>query len=362
MAILSRQVIDCPKCKTTIIVWGAKGTAGKCPKCGTQVRTNPTTKTRYMPDYGRHYKGTTSTAKKICIECGETKGQFVPVYWHDKPASLCMKCYYRPVPGMMPSMVNPHRGPYREVWEGARVRMKPGRGGYVDEFTGKTGTVIGIEGEFLRIKLDEPVKVRGLDRPVTDDIWMPHTVTKIRTKRNPGFQYHKGQYEYYDKESKGLDPYSDLSIKLKTKALLERENALNTDIEKMPNPSKRWHEDRISTLKMKIPNEQDHYQQSRLVGALVEENTAMGHYKNPIQNVRSRVMDTATLNGILKQLATLKGMNINRDTTAGTVTVTGVKTGRVFLNALKVHGGWIVRFDSMLIQERPNRAHPLGSK
>ena len=84
----------------------------------------------------------------------------------------------------MRSKINPRTGPRRgpswEAWYGARVRVKPVKGGGLGEFGGHKGTVIGIEGEYLRIKLDEPVYVKGVGM-VRDDLWMPYTVTKLRS-------------------------------------------------------------------------------------------------------------------------------------------------------------------------------------
>jgi len=77
-----------------------------------------------------------------------------------------------------------------------------------------------------------------------------------------------------------------------------------------------------------------------------------------IQNATSKIWDSATLNGVLRQLRQLKGIKIVRDYSAGTVVVTGKskKTGKVreFLRGLQQGKGgrWIVRFDAKLLQPK----------
>jgi len=65
---------------------------------------------------------------------------------------------------------------------GDRVKIKSGGG--MSEFYGKTGSVISAEGEYLRIKLDEPVMVKGVGM-VSDDLWMPSLLTKIKAPAPP---------------------------------------------------------------------------------------------------------------------------------------------------------------------------------
>ena len=75
------------------------------------------------------------------------------------------------------------RTPGDKGWHyGDRVKIKPGKG--TDEFANKTGMVIGAEGEYLRIRIDEPVQVKGVGW-VQDDLWMPYTLRKIQSTSNP---------------------------------------------------------------------------------------------------------------------------------------------------------------------------------
>jgi len=66
---------------------------------------------------------------------------------------------------------------------GDRVRIKPGGG--MPEFYGKTGQIIGSESYtkgrvgYFRVRLDEPVNIPGVG-VVTDDLWMPHLLQKLR--------------------------------------------------------------------------------------------------------------------------------------------------------------------------------------
>ena len=72
-----------------------------------------------------------------------------------------------------------HRNPIRRGWQyGDRVKVKPDRMGFGSHF----GTVIGIEDEYLRIKFDEPVDVKGVGL-VRDDLFMPYTVRKVYERR-----------------------------------------------------------------------------------------------------------------------------------------------------------------------------------
>lgn len=73
---------------------------------------------------------------------------------------------------------------------GDSVRIKPIGG--MKEFYGKTGTVIGAEGEYLRIRLDFPVDIHGVGR-VSDDLWMPYTLKKIRSKSINPTKYISGE-------------------------------------------------------------------------------------------------------------------------------------------------------------------------
>jgi len=61
---------------------------------------------------------------------------------------------------------------------GDRVQVRPEGG--MSEFRNVKGTVIGAEGEYLRIKFDSPVNVRSVGL-VKDDLFMPHTIRKIRS-------------------------------------------------------------------------------------------------------------------------------------------------------------------------------------
>lgn len=79
-----------------------------------------------------------------------------------------------------------------------------------------------------------------------------------------------------------------------------------------------------------------------------------------IENRQTAVWDSATLTEILKQLRKLvdksgkKGLIVTRDTSKGIAEVRGVRTGRLFLRAMQVHGGWIVRWDGKLITRKDN--------
>lgn len=71
-----------------------------------------------------------------------------------------------------------------------------------------------------------------------------------------------------------------------------------------------------------------------------------------IKNGTSRMMNANTLNGILRQLRKLKGMNVDRNNSAGTVVCKSTK-GQEYLRGLKTPSGtWIVRYDSRLLQEK----------
>lgn len=101
--------------------------------------------------------------------------------------TVCPKCGLQYI---YSGHANP-RTPSWDVWYGKRVKIKPIGG--MKEFYSKTGTVVGIEGEYLRIVLDEPVMVKGVGW-VEDDLWMPSYVTKIK-ERNPGARWHKDAAE-----------------------------------------------------------------------------------------------------------------------------------------------------------------------
>lgn len=62
---------------------------------------------------------------------------------------------------------------------GKRVRIDGG----MSEFIGKTGTIVGVENEYYRVELDEPVEVKLVGR-VTDDLWMGHLLKTIRESHN----------------------------------------------------------------------------------------------------------------------------------------------------------------------------------
>lgn len=143
-------------------------------------------------------------------------------------------------PGATARTKNP-RGPSWEAWYGATVKIKPGRG--LDEFAGKTGTVIGIEDEYLRIKFAEPVYVKGVGM-VKDDLWMPHTVSKVRSKYNPGSRWHETKATKYRLDAKvssqpGL--YQRLADEHETSAFFSRNKG-------MANPGATWHKQRATTL------------------------------------------------------------------------------------------------------------------
>ena len=88
---------------------------------------------------------------------------------------------------------------------------------------------------------------------------------------------------------------------------------------------------------------------------------------NPSEHIDNRqtgVWDSATLTEILRQLRRLvdksgkKGLIVTRDNSKGIAEVKGARTGKLFLRAMQVHGGWMVRWDGKLIQrkgENPNR-------
>jgi hypothetical protein len=58
---------------------------------------------------------------------------------------------------------------------GRRVRITGG----MSEFVGKIGTVVGREGGYLRVRLDEAVEVPNVGR-VTDDLWEPRLLKTAR--------------------------------------------------------------------------------------------------------------------------------------------------------------------------------------
>ena len=89
---------------------------------------------------------------------------------------------------------------------------------------------------------------------------------------------------------------------------------------------------------------------------------ASAKFPNPssehIENRETAVWDSATLTEIFKQLRKLvdksgkKALIVTRDSSKGIAEVKGVRTGRLFLRAMQVHGGWIVRWDGKLIQRK----------
>lgn len=72
--------------------------------------------------------------------------------------------------------------------------------GRKDKFTGSGGTVIAAEGEYLRIKLDEPINIKGVGM-VTNDLWMPYLLRKTKS-RNPGEVWHKERAEELEKDAR----------------------------------------------------------------------------------------------------------------------------------------------------------------
>ena len=71
-----------------------------------------------------------------------------------------------------------------------------------------------------------------------------------------------------------------------------------------------------------------------------------------IQYAESKIWSNETMNSVCKQLRTLKGMEVARDHSAGTVVCTlvtqkGIRKEKV--RGLKSPGGWITRFDSRLL-------------
>ena len=54
---------------------------------------------------------------------------------------------------------------FQEMY-GRTVKIKTG----MQEFVGKIGRIVDVEGKMFRIRFDEPVAVKGLG-PVLDDIW-----------------------------------------------------------------------------------------------------------------------------------------------------------------------------------------------
>lgn len=60
---------------------------------------------------------------------------------------------------------------------GRRVLILQG----MPEFLKKTGTIIGEEMKYYRVKLDEPVEVPGVGK-VTDDLWMRDTFKLLRIR------------------------------------------------------------------------------------------------------------------------------------------------------------------------------------
>jgi hypothetical protein len=88
---------------------------------------------------------------------------------------------------------------------------------------------------------------------------------------------------------------------------------------------------------------------------------------NPSEHIDNRqtgVWDTRTLTEILRQLRRLvdksgkKGLIVTRDNSKGIAEVKGARTGKLFLRAMQVHGGWIVRWDGKLIQRKGENKNP----
>lgn len=52
--------------------------------------------------------------------------------------------------------------------------------GGMKEFVGKTGDAV-KEGKMWRVYLDEPVKIEGLSRLVTDDLWEGWLLRTVRS-------------------------------------------------------------------------------------------------------------------------------------------------------------------------------------
>jgi hypothetical protein len=136
------------------------------------------------------------------------------------------------------------RQPGDSGWHyGDRVKVKPEGG--MSEFRNVTGTVIGAEGEYLRIEFDSPVHVKGMD-PVRDDIFMPYTVKKIRG--NPGTKWH------YDRAGKFEDKIDDKTLPKKIRdnyrSLLASEYIALDESRKhgIPNPGAAWHTKQIDKI------------------------------------------------------------------------------------------------------------------
>ena len=60
---------------------------------------------------------------------------------------------------------------------GKRVRILPGGG--MAEFHGKTGTIVNVEGEYYRVRLDAPVEIPVVGL-VRDDLWIGSLLRTIR--------------------------------------------------------------------------------------------------------------------------------------------------------------------------------------
>ena len=71
-----------------------------------------------------------------------------------------------------------------------------------------------------------------------------------------------------------------------------------------------------------------------------------------IRHAAAAIWDNNTVNTILTQLRTLPGMLVVRDNTAGTFIAKRQATGREYARGLKAPYGWIVRYDTRLIEKK----------
>ena len=91
----------------------------------------------------------------------------------------------------------------RDLWDwyGQHVKIKPGYG--MKEFSGKTGTVIGVEDEYLRVSLDNSIHIPGVGW-VSDDLWMPSSLNKVKSTNprkkvksyNPNQDWHQRREDF----------------------------------------------------------------------------------------------------------------------------------------------------------------------